>query len=90
MEFFSPSRSNFVEAPRENPFGNELAQLDEVAEEFGHVVRDAEADADVVYMQTRGLAYCSASDYMNEIQDLVSDYVYADEHIAVQDFGGWI
>lgn len=86
IEMFSPTSSPFVEAPKENPFGNELAQLDEVAEEFGHVVRDAEADADSVFMQANGLACWAASDYMCEIEALIYE-TFAPEH---QDIGGWI
>jgi hypothetical protein len=54
-----------------NPFGKELAQLDEVAEEFGQVVRSAERDADEVYMEAHGLEKFDAGDYMSEIQGLL-------------------
>ena len=84
-EIFGPSRPAFVEAPKENPFGKELAQLDEVAEEFGQVVKSAEADADAVYMQSHGLAYHHASEYMLEIQSLILD-MFSDEQVALQDF----
>ncbi|KAK5116270.1 hypothetical protein LTR85_009242 [Meristemomyces frigidus] len=86
-EIFSPTRSAFVEAPKESPFGNELAQLDAVAEEFGHVVRDAETDADMVCMQSRGLAHFAASDYLSEIQSLIYD-TFAES--SSPEFGGWI
>lgn len=89
MEFFSPKNSAFVEAPRENPFGNELQQLDEVAEEFGQVVKSVEADADVVFMEAHGLAQFSASDYMSEIQSMIYQ-TFSDEATAVQDLAGWI
>lgn len=65
--------SAFVEAPRDNPFGKELAQLDAVAEEFGQVVRNAEADAESVYLESNGLACFAASDYMCEIQSLIHE-----------------
>lgn len=84
-EIFSPTKSTFVEAPKESPFGAELAQLDEVAEEFGHVVRDAEAEADAIHMKTYGLAQFDASDYLSEIQSLIYD-TFADEPAL----GGWI
>lgn len=75
----SPTRSGFVEAPKEsNPFANELAQLDEVAEELGQVVKSAEHDADAVYMETRGLQRYSANEYMWEIQGLIHD-MFRDE-----------
>jgi len=85
-EIFSPTKASFIEAPKESPFGRELAQLDEVAEELGHVVRDAEADADISVMKSRGLAYFAASDYMSDIQDLI----YATFAPETQDFAGWI
>lgn len=67
----SPTQGSFVEAPKEGPFGRELAQLDEVAEEFGHVVRDAETDSDLTSMKTNGLAHFAASDYLSEIQSMI-------------------
>ncbi|WPH02626.1 Hypothetical protein R9X50_00549100 [Acrodontium crateriforme] len=80
-EFFNPStNSSFVEA--QSPFGNELAQLDEVAEEFGAVMRDAEDSEDAVVMQTYSLAHFSASDYLSEIQGLISETFFADEMSA--------
>jgi hypothetical protein len=95
-EIFNPNRcgiveaprSAFVEAPRDNPFGNELAQLDAVAEEFGQVVRSAEADADYVYMESHGLACFSASDYMCEIQSLIHD-MFSDERGTIYDLGNF-
>lgn len=72
-------KSSFVEAPTENPFGNELAQLDEVAEEFGQVVKSVERDADTVYMDSHDLARFSASEYMFDIQNLVHDMFRDDE-----------
>lgn len=98
-EIFNPNRaglveepkanqSPFVEALRDNPFGNELAQLDRVAEEFGQVVRSAEADADAVYMESHGLAHFSASDYMFEIQSLIHE-MFSDERRIVYDLGNF-
>lgn len=70
---FTPSLGASVEAPRENPFGKELEQLDEIAEEFGQTVRNAEYDADTAYMRSRNLGAFSASDYLNEIHGLIAD-----------------
>lgn len=53
-----------------HPFGKELEQLNEVAEEFGGVVRDAEEEADMTVIRERGLAQFCASDYMAEIMPL--------------------
>lgn len=68
-----------VEAPRENPFGSELAQLDEVAEELSHTCRSAEADADAHVMQQYGLACFDASEYLSEIHSLIFETFIADE-----------
>ena len=56
----------------ENPFSKELEQLDEVAEEFGGVVRDAAWEEDMVHMKRKHLARFCANDYMTEIQPLFS------------------
>lgn len=68
-----------AEAPKESPFGGELAQLEEVAEEFSHAVRDAEADADATYMTLNDLAHFGASDYLSEIHSLIYDTLLAEE-----------
>ncbi|KAF2772123.1 hypothetical protein EJ03DRAFT_213352 [Teratosphaeria nubilosa] len=82
------SPSAFVEAPREGPFGRELAQLDEVAEEFGNVVRDAETEADMKVIRNYGLAQYAVSDYMAEIQGLIySTFVDNSPNLNM---GGWI
>lgn len=87
---------DLVETPKANPFGMELAQLDEVAEEFGNTVRDAADDVDVVVMQSQGLAKFQAVDYMSEINDLVFETYMSDESDASSDsgaesdLGGWI
>lgn len=76
-EMFS-SYEPSVEAPRENPFGNELAQLDEVAEELSFAVRDAEAEEDVVCMKAMNLATFSAQDYLSEIYGAVNECIAED------------
>jgi len=53
-----------------HPFGRELEQLNEVVEEFGGTIRDAEAEADLGVMRLRNLAAFCASDYLSEIQPL--------------------
>ena len=70
-----------VEAPRENPFGKELEQLDEIAEEFGQTVRNAEHDADAAYMRSRNLGAFAASDYLNEIHGLIVE-TFQEQHEA--------
>lgn len=77
-EIFSGYASPSAETFKENPFGSELAQLEEVAEEISNAVRSAEADDDANCMATRSLAHFSASEYMSEIHDLIYGYLAED------------
>ena len=52
------------------------------------MVRSAEKDADVVFMEKHGLACWSASDYMMEIQELMLD-MFREEKRVEFDFAGW-
>ncbi|KAJ4984266.1 hypothetical protein SVAN01_10235 [Stagonosporopsis vannaccii] len=58
-----------------HPFGAELEQLNEVAEEFSGVARSAEEQADVDVMRSRNLATFCAADYLAEIEPLFSAMV---------------
>lgn len=80
---FTPSLGATVEAPRDNPFGKELQQLDEIAEEYGQTVRNAEQDADVAYMRSRNLGAFAASDYLSEIHGLMADLFEEHRETAV-------
>lgn len=53
-----------------HPFGKELEQLNEVAEEFNGVVRDVAMEADLTIIRERNLATFCAADYLAEIQPL--------------------
>lgn len=66
-------QSTINEEEESHPFGKELEQLNEVAEEFGGAVRDAEMDADLAAIRERGLATFCAADYLQEISPLFSD-----------------
>lgn len=79
---------DFFQSPSPHPFGKELEQLNEVAEEFGSVIRDAEADADHVFMEAHGLATFSSSDYSIEISGLLAS-VFEEESSAFEE-AGWI
>jgi len=57
-----------------HPFGKELMQLDEIAEEFGGTVRDAAREADMEVMRTRELKMFCADDYMRDLQPLFDHY----------------
>jgi len=50
-------------------------QLDEIAEEFGGAVRDAEREGDIRAMRQRGLQRFCAEDYMREIQSLLGGFL---------------
>lgn len=83
---FSQVSIESVSSEESHPFGKELEQLNEVAEEFGGVVRDAEADADHHFMQAHGLGYFCATDYMMEIQDILHTVFEEDDNVQA----GWI
>jgi hypothetical protein len=53
-----------------HPFGRELEQLNEIVEEFGGAIRDAEAEADLGVMRSRNLAAFCTADYLSEIRPL--------------------
>lgn len=74
MDMFKIAPVNEEEAPA-HPFGAELEQLNEVAEEFSGVARSAEEQADLETMRSRNLAAFCAADYMAEIQPLFSAMV---------------
>jgi len=53
-----------------HPFGNELAQVTELAEEYGVQGRMHVIDEEEQELVSRGLFKFGAEDYMNEIQEL--------------------
>lgn len=53
-----------------HPFGKELEQLNEVVEELGGTIRDAEAQEDLAAMRERGLMKWSVDDYLMELRPL--------------------
>lgn len=55
-----------------HPFGKELEQLNEVAEEFGSSVRNAKMEADLAATQEKNLAHSCAADYIALIQPLLA------------------
>lgn len=67
VDMFSPSITE-----ESHPFGRELEQLNEIVEEFGGVVRDAETEADLSAMRSKNLAAFCAADYLSEIRPLFS------------------
>ncbi|KAK4993236.1 hypothetical protein LTR50_000581 [Elasticomyces elasticus] len=71
-----------------HPFGKELEQLNEIAEEFGSAVRDAEADADRSCIEARDLAVYGANEYVTEIGALLEKVFDGDSPFAAE--AGWI
>lgn len=60
--------------PTSHPFGQELAQVTELAEEFSAKGRLDVIYEDEQYLKARGLAKMSADDYLNEIQSVMSQF----------------
>jgi hypothetical protein len=85
IDMFSPN----VDSPL-HPFGKELEQLDEIAEEFGSAVKNIENDADVKIMMKRNLAKFCANDYIMELAPLYEHCFGRPMEIAVDNGGGWI
>jgi len=56
-----------------HPFGNELAQVTELAEEYGGQSRMQVIDEEEQELISKGLLKFGAEDYMNEIQGLFMD-----------------
>lgn len=62
--------ATLTRTPVSHPFGRELEQLNEAAEEFSSTVRDVELDADMSILRTKGLGNFCATEYMHEIAPL--------------------
>jgi len=60
--------------PDPSPFGQELAQVTELVEEFGSKGRLDVVYEDEKYLQSRGLAQMTADDYLNEIHALMETF----------------
>lgn len=57
-----------------HPFGQELAQVTELAEEFSAKGRLDVIYEDEQYLKARGLAKMSPDDYLNEIHSVMSQF----------------
>lgn len=84
-----PQDLGISSASSSHPFGQELAQLNEVQEEFGNTVRDAEAEADRAVMQSRDLVRFCAADYMSELVGLYTT-TFAEDAAFASAPVGWI
>jgi hypothetical protein len=71
VDMFSQPPIQMPEAASEHPFGNELAQVTELAEEYMQGgIQTGAIDEEEQYLIQRGLFKFDAQDYMNEIQGL--------------------
>lgn len=72
-EMFSQPPVEIHTLPELHPFGNELAQVTELAEEYMQTgVQTGVIDEEEQFLLSRGLFKFDAQDYMNEIQGLFS------------------
>lgn len=60
--------------PESHPFGAELAQVTELAEEYSMRNTPHVLDEDEQYLQSHGLVKLSVDDYMNDVQELFSSF----------------
>lgn len=67
-----------------HPFGKELEQLNEVAEEFHEAVRDVEIDEDSQIMRKKGLVKLCAADYLMELEPLYASVFHDTRRLAPQ------
>jgi hypothetical protein len=76
IDFFNGTVNNSTSSPATtaHPFGKELEQLDEVAEEFSGAINDVEVANDLEVMCQRCLVRFCAADYMAEIAPLFDNF----------------
>lgn len=66
----------------QHPFGPELAQVSEIAEEYGIKAQVNEVDLEAQELTAKGLKKFSADDYMSEIQELIASFFTDSKPIA--------
>lgn len=70
----APPVSHVTSKTSSSPFGQELAQVTELAEEFGAKSRLEVIHEDEQYLRTRNLVQMSADDYLNEVHELMATF----------------
>jgi len=72
MDFFNGKANDSTSTPVQvpHPFGKELEQLEEVAEELNGAINDVERANDLRAMKQCGLIKFCADDYLSEIEPL--------------------
>ncbi|KAH6898478.1 hypothetical protein B0T10DRAFT_453807 [Thelonectria olida] len=66
----------FKEPHQSHPFGQELAQVTELAEEYSASTRatNSQDDEDNMYIKAKGLVKFTADDYLNDVQSLLTSF----------------
>jgi len=62
--------------PESHPFGHELAQVSEIAEEYGVTEKLNALDEEEQELRKKGLKKFSAEDYLSEVQALINSFFY--------------
>lgn len=70
----APPVSHVPSKSGSSPFGQELAQVTELAEEFGAKGRLELIHEDEQYLRNRGLIQMTADDYLNEVHELMATF----------------
>lgn len=70
----APPVSHTPSKASSSPFGHELAQVTELAEEFSAKGRLEVIHEDEQYLRTRGLVQMTADDYLNEVHELMATF----------------
>lgn len=81
-EVSSPLNHRKEFSQSQHPFGPELAQVSEIAEEYGVKAQVNEVDLEAQELAAKGLQRFTAEDYMSEIQGLISSFFTDSKPIA--------
>ncbi|KAI5466163.1 hypothetical protein BGZ63DRAFT_349070 [Mariannaea sp. PMI_226] len=65
---------SYKEPPQSHPFGKELAQVTELAEEYRVSASNKEDDEDNMYIKAKSLVKFTADDYLNDVQSLLTSF----------------
>ncbi|KAH7162983.1 hypothetical protein B0J13DRAFT_26068 [Dactylonectria estremocensis] len=86
------ARPNFQQRAKEShPFGHELAQVTELAEEYGARRDSKHDDEDNTYIKSKGLVKFSADDYISDVQNLINSFFPEVAHAKpAAPLSGWI
>lgn len=73
-----------------HPFGRELAQVSELAEEYSAQGRVAIMDEELQYLESRGLVRLSVSDYLGAVQSISTAFFPEENRTAAAAAPLWI